>query len=135
MIIPSPRSKKRARIEIIPLIDIMFFLLATFMMVSLTLIHNRGLPVRLPGSAAGTPQSHEESVTLTLQADGIIFFNKAQVALPELEGRLQQLYQADPQTKIFINGDTAASFGGAVKLLDTVRAAGFTRIAIETTKE
>jgi biopolymer transport protein ExbD len=54
-IIPSPRGQKRARIEIIPLIDIMFFLLATFVMVSLSMVKNQGIPVRLPSAATGQP--------------------------------------------------------------------------------
>lgn len=55
--IPSPRSNKRARIEIIPLIDIIFFLLATFVMVSLSMVQNRGIPVTLPAAATGAPQA------------------------------------------------------------------------------
>ena len=53
--IPSPRSTRRARIEIIPLIDIIFFLLATFVMVSLSMIQNRGIPVQLPAATTGVP--------------------------------------------------------------------------------
>ncbi len=54
--IPSPRSKKRARIEIIPLIDIIFFLLATFVMVSLSMVKNKAIPVNLPPASTGAPQ-------------------------------------------------------------------------------
>ena len=55
--LPSPRGKTRPRLEIIPFIDIMFFLLATFMMVSLSMIKNEGLPVKLPQAATATPQN------------------------------------------------------------------------------
>ncbi len=57
MNIPSPRPQKRARIEIIPLIDVIFFLLATFMMVSLSMVKNKGISVNLPVAAASQPQN------------------------------------------------------------------------------
>ena len=66
--IPSPRSKRRARIEIIPLIDIMFFLLATFVMVSLSMVKSKGVPVHLPGAASGETQNREEFTSITVTA-------------------------------------------------------------------
>lgn len=74
--IPSPRSNKRARIEIIPLIDIIFFLLATFVMVSLSMVKNRAIPVHLPVAASGSAQDRSEFAAITITANGDVFFNK-----------------------------------------------------------
>jgi biopolymer transport protein ExbD len=130
--IPSPRSKKRARIEIIPLIDIIFFLLATFVMVSLSMVKNLGIAVQLPAAATGTPQPREDAAVITINAAGELFFNKQPVNESELEAALRQLHASDPDARVFINGDKKAEFGVAIAVLDQVRKLGVTRVAIET---
>jgi biopolymer transport protein ExbD len=130
--IPSPRSKKRARIEIIPLIDIIFFLLATFVMVSLSMVKNLGLAVQLPAAATGAPQPREDAAVITIDAAGALSFNKQPVSEPELETALTQLQAGNPEAKVFINGDKKAEFGIAIAVLDQVRKLGITKVAIET---
>jgi len=76
MIIPSPRSRKRPRIEIIPLIDVIFFLLATFMMVSLSMVKNNGIKVNLPAASTSTTQDHHNETTISVTKDGGLFFDK-----------------------------------------------------------
>jgi biopolymer transport protein ExbD len=130
--IPSPRSKRRARIEIIPLIDIIFFLLATFVMVSLSMIQNRGIPVRLPAAATGAPQAHEDSLTLSIDEAGDVYLERERVDDGKLAAALAQLAAADPEASVFVNGDARAQLGRAIAVLDAVRRAGITRVAIET---
>jgi biopolymer transport protein ExbD len=132
MNIPSLRSRKRARIEIIPLIDVIFFLLATFMMVSLSMVKNNGIKVNLPAASTSAPQELNDRTTISVTKDGDLFFNKEQMQLDQLPARLQQLKveQADP--KVFINGDEKAFFGAAVEVLDDLRQAGITKVAIDT---
>ncbi len=130
--IPSPRSKKRARIEIIPLIDIIFFLLATFVMVSLAMVKNRAIPVNLPAAATGAQQDRQESAAITITAAGEVFFNKRPVSAEQLEAALAALLAANPDPKVFISGDTKAEFGKAIAVLDQVRRLGIAKIAIET---
>lgn len=130
--IPSPCGKRRARIEIIPLIDIVFFLLATFVMVSLSMVKNQGISLNLPGAATGAPQEHQESNTISITADGDIFLNKEQIDATGLEPALRQLQAKDSDPKIFINGDTKAEFGKAIAVLDTVRKLGIKKVAIQT---
>ncbi len=72
----SPIPHKKARIEIIPLIDIMFFLLASFMMVSLSQVHMKGMKVNLPTGISGQTQSKREYVSLSVDKDGQIYFDK-----------------------------------------------------------
>ena len=130
--IPSPRSKVRPRIEIIPLIDIIFFLLATFVMVSLSMVKNRGIAVNLPAAATSAPQSREDAVTISIKDTGETFFNKQPVDAAQLEAALKQLLAQNPDPHVFINGDTKAEFGKAIAVLDEVRKLGITKVSIET---
>jgi len=130
--IPSPRSKRRVRIEIIPLIDIIFFLLATFVMVSLSMVKNRGIPVHLPSASTGTPLVQGDVATISIDAGGSLFYNKQPVTKVQLGDDLQQLLAGDADPRVFINGDARAQFGVAIAVLDQVRGLGITRVAIET---
>jgi len=130
--IASPRGKKRARIEIIPLIDIVFFLLATFVMVSLSMVKNQGIPVHLPHASTGAPQERNEATTLSISADDTIYFNKQVVDASGLETALRQLLARDNDPRVFISGDAKAEFGTAISVLNTVRKLGITKVAIQT---
>jgi biopolymer transport protein ExbD len=132
MIIPSPRANKRARIEIIPLIDVIFFLLATFMIVSLSMIKSKGIPVNLPAASTSAPQNQPADTVITVAKDGTLYFNKEAITQAELPARLQQLKQQQPDPKVYVNGDEQALFGAAVAVLDDLRQAGITKIAVET---
>lgn len=132
MNIPSPRGQKRARIEIIPLIDIVFFLLATFVMVSLSMVKNQGVQVNLPVAATGGPQERQESTTISVTAAGEYFFNKESIEFEQLVARLKSLKEQQPDPKIFINGDEKAEFGRAIAVLDEARKLGITKVAIQT---
>src|SRR6186713_1443107 len=97
----------RARIEIIPLIDIIFFLLATFIMVSLSMTKNQGVQVALPtaGSAAslGDQQEMDKAVTLSVNSKGEVFYNKDKITLAQLPMRLQTLKSTSKDPKVVIN--------------------------------
>ncbi len=135
MKIPSPSHRKRARIEIIPLIDIVFFLLATFVMVSLSMIKNQGIAVNLPSAATSTAQERKVFTTLTVTEEGFLYLDKEKIPLSDLAGRLKQLKASDPELKVFIHGDEKANFGSAVKVLDEVRKQGITKVALQTGQE
>jgi biopolymer transport protein ExbD len=130
--IPSPRPTRKARIEIIPLIDIIFFLLATFVMVSLSMVKNEGIGVNLPVAATSTPQDREEYTAITVTEAGDFYFNKEPVNLEELVTRLKALKAADADPRVFINGDQKAEFGKAIAVLDEVRKLGIAKVSIET---
>lgn len=132
MQIPSPRANKKARIEIIPLIDIIFFLLATFVMVSLSMVKNQGITVNLPVAATGAAQDNRDFTVITVTRDGELFFNKEKATPELLKTRFRQVQREQTDPKVFINGDENASFGLAVAVLDEVRRLGITKVAIET---
>jgi biopolymer transport protein ExbD len=132
MIVPPLRVRRRARIEIIPLIDVIFFLLATFMMVSLSMIQNRGVPVRLPASATAASLERGAAATISLRAAGEIYFDGEPVDLPGLGARLDALKASAPDPQVFVGGDEGAPLGRLVAVLDEVRARGIAQVALET---
>jgi biopolymer transport protein ExbD len=126
-------GKKKARIEIIPLIDVIFFLLATFVLFTLALNKSEGLAgVMLPQSETGEPRDVAGSATITVTAEGTIGWNKDPVTLEEFLVRLKTFKTSNPEGKIIINGDDNARFDQAVYVFDEVRKAGFQRVLIET---
>jgi biopolymer transport protein ExbD len=132
MKIPSPRAKAKARIEIIPLIDIIFFLLATFVMVSLSMIKNKGIPINLPVASTGAPQERKDYVSISVTEAGEFLFNKEPVDKAQLTARLTELKAVSPDQRVFINGDAKADFENIVSVLDEARKLGITKVAIET---
>jgi biopolymer transport protein ExbD len=132
MNIPSPRGSKRARIEIIPLIDIIFFLLATFVMVSMSMIKNQGISVNLPVASTSGAQDRKDYSAITVTAAGEYFFDKDAATLEEVTERLKVLKATQADPRVFINGDEKAEFGKAIAVLDAARKLGISKVAIET---
>jgi biopolymer transport protein ExbD len=131
MRVSSPISHHKARIEIIPLIDIMFFLLASFMMVSLSQVHVKGIKLNLPTGLSGQTQSRREYVALSVDKDGEIYYDKVKVEPNEVYQRLLNVHRVSPSAKIFIRGDRDAYHGDILRLIEQVRSAGFYKIAFE----
>ena len=133
------RGKKGARIDIIPLIDIIFFLLATFIMVSLSMSKNQGVQVSLPGASSaqslGDNQEMEKAVTLSVNEKGEIFFNKDKILATQLPLRLQTYKLTAKDPKVIINSDGAADFKFVVAVLDEVRKIGIAKVGINTDKK
>ena len=135
MRVASPIPHKKARIEIIPLIDVMFFLLASFMMVSLSQVHMKGIKVNLPTGVSGETQSKKNYISVSVDKDGHYFFDKQEVSWDQMLPRLQKVYQEDPEAKVFLRGDRDTVHGNVIHLLDILRAAGFYKIAFEIKSE
>ena len=135
MTVRSPLPRKRARIEIIPLIDIMFFLLASFMMVSLSQVTMKGMKVNLPTGQSGTTQNKKDYVALSVDRDGYYYWDKQRIALEEILPKLRQVYMSSPDAKIFIRADKETLHGNVTRMLDEIRSSGFTKISFEIKSE
>ncbi len=124
-------AKKKDRIEIIPMIDTMFFLLVFFMIATLSMTLQRGMPVNLPEAESSTDKVQEE-VSLSITKEGTIFFNKEPIALGELERRLTDTRQRDPDPSVIINADESVQHGLVIQVMDKVRISGIHNMAIAT---
>jgi biopolymer transport protein ExbD len=127
----SPVPIKRARIEIIPLIDIMFFLLASFMLVSLTMINMKGIDVNLPTATSAQPNDKPDFTMVSVDSIGDIYFEKEKVDKDDVLPRLQKMYEANHDVRIFIRADKDATYENIVFVLDKVRTAGIQKVGLE----
>jgi biopolymer transport protein ExbD len=129
----SPLPHKKARIEIIPLIDIMFFLLASFMMVSLSQTHMKGIRVNLPSanSPPPPPDQIKDYVSVRVDAGGVIYFDNVMVSSDMVSARLQELHKAKPDVKISISADKLSLHGDVIGLLDKARSEGIEKIGYQ----
>jgi biopolymer transport protein ExbD len=131
MILGSPVPKKRARIEIIPLIDIMFFLLASFMMVSLSQTHMKGIRVNLPAAIAPPPSQVKDYVSIKVREGNVVTFDNQVVSDDQVLPHLYELHRANPDIKISISADLMAMHGDVIAVLDKVRSAGITKVGYQ----
>src|SRR6266849_896520 len=136
MNVTSPIPKKKARIEIIPLIDIMFFLLASFMMVSLSQVHMKGMKVNLPTGQSGETQSKRDYISVSVDSNGNAFFDKEEMKnYDQLTDILKKVYQENPEAKVFVRGDADTVHGNIIRVLDILRSVGFYKVAFEIKSE
>src|SRR6059058_5607547 len=114
MRLSSPVPHKRARIEIIPLIDIMFFLLASFMMVSLSQTHMKGIQVNLPANTSVPPTEKKDFVSIKVAAGQVYYIDNQPVTDDELRPRLYRLHEANPDIKVSISAEMMAMHGDVI---------------------
>lgn len=120
-----------AKIEIIPLIDIMFFLLASFMLVSLSMVNMKSVKVNLPTATAATADTSKDLTNISVDKTGAIFLDQKPIGLNELAGTLSTQFKANPQLRVFISGDQDARHGDVIKVLDVARSTGIEKVAFE----
>ena len=132
MKVMSPIPKKHARIEIIPLIDIMFFLLASFMMVSLSQTHMKGIRVNLP--APGLTQQQplvKDYIAIKVSAGNTVYFDNTMVPEGEVLPKLYQLHQGNPDIKVSLSAEEQALHGDVIAVLDHIRSVGIKKIGYQ----
>jgi biopolymer transport protein ExbD len=130
MKIHSPIPRRRTRLEIIPLIDIMFFLLASFMMVSLQMQKVRALNASLPTATLARSTTKPDIIKLTVDRSDQVSVDHQHVSLPELQKLLADRQKANTNLPVYVTGTRDATHGSVVYLLDFVKRAGIQRVAI-----
>ena len=123
------RHFKKARIEIIPMIDTIFFLLVFFMISTLSMARYSGLPVNLPKAATGQQQP-SESAAITIAPDGKISIDKQEVPRENVRSIIRQRLSAKPDLLVLINADEHVEHGLVVEIMDAARQAGVAKMAI-----
>ena len=132
MKIPSPIPKRRSRIVIIPLIDIMFFLLASFMMVALEMSKTENIKVNLPPATEAKQDYRPDMVNIAVDKSGEIWLEKKQITLADLASFLKNRFQTNPDVPVYISGDRDTLHGDMVKVYQVVRATGIQKISFMT---
>jgi len=126
-------GKKKARIEIVPLIDVIFFLLATFVLFTLSLNKLSNLPVQLPvAGVGGQVDQSDTTVTLQLSEEDNCYWNKELIGITEVPARLQNYKANTANPRVMIAGDINARYGSTIHVLDEVKRVGITQVSIET---
>lgn len=123
------RSVKRVRIEIIPMIDVIFFLLVFFMVTSLAMTRINSIKVVLP-KTSGAPENQKQNIILTIKKDGSMLVNKTPVTLDSLGSRLAYEMQADPEGVVVVNADEDAGYGVVVESMAKAKEAGVRKFAL-----
>ena len=127
------RAYRRGRIEIIPMIDVMFFLLVTFMLASLSMQTLNSISVNLPQGDAPNLE-HKEPVTLTITRDSKIFLDKTPTTLSTLAFALKGML-AGHDPGVVVNADSAAAEGTVVQAMLQARRAGVNHFLIAVKRE
>jgi len=121
---------KRARIEILPLIDIVFLLLVFFIYAMLSMAVHRGLPVLLPTSSTAKIDKHL-ILSVTVKDGGELYVDKEKTSLEDLEKVLKSKAGNRKETGVLLFADRSVSFQELFKVLDQIRMAGLTRISLQ----
>ena len=129
MKIRSPLARKRTRLEIIPLIDIMFFLLASFMMVSLQMQKVRTLKASLPTAALATSAKKPDMIKLKVDPYGQVSIDNKSMSFPDLSRLLTERLRANTNVPVYLSGSRNTAHGQMVYVFDFVKRAGVQRVA------
>ena len=132
MKLSSPIPKRRSRIVIIPLIDIMFFLLASFMMVSLEMSRSANLQINLPEATQAQRDYRPDRINIAVDKAGDVWLERGKISLPELGLVLSNRFRANTNLPVYISGDRDARHGDMVGVYDAVRRAGVQKVAFMT---
>jgi biopolymer transport protein ExbD len=125
-------GRRKANIQIIPLIDIMFFLLASFMLVSLSMATTKSVKVSLPTAQTGSPDNHPNTLAISVDITGGVYLDKRPIGRNELQAELAKIHAANAATRVIITGDVDVRYGIVIAVLDRVRGAGIENVAFQT---
>src|ERR1051326_5025225 len=129
MKIGSPIAHHKARIEIIPLIDIMFFLLASFMLASLSMIRLQSIKMDLPTATVAKRDFKPDIVNIGVDKLGNVYIEKKEVSLVELQSYLSNKFRVNTNIPVYISGDKEAKHGMIIGVLDLVRREGIQKVS------
>jgi biopolymer transport protein ExbD len=119
-----------SEINITPLVDVMLVLLVTFIVTAPLL--NNAVHVNLPKTEATSPPDQKKAVTVSVDADGKVFFDKREVPAPLVEPQLQALRSNDPNVAVTLQADQGVAYGAVAKVMASIERAGITKMSVLT---
>ena len=131
---PINETEDTFEINILPMIDVIFSILAFFIISSLFLTRSQGLPVDLPSAQTAEPEQSVQ-LNITIEADGKMFLDRQPIELNELKGALTEKIAPDSESLVIINADEKVEHGAVVKVMDRLRQVPGARMAIAAERE
>ena len=129
----SMKVQEEPKLMIIPMIDIIFFLLVFFMISTMTMVQQNTFKVGLP-QASSAQLDMNQHVNITVMADGNIAFNKESLDKEQLIRRVQIELQRNPDLQVILNGDTDVNYGFVIETFDALKQAGVKKLSIAVEK-
>ena len=126
------REKTQPLVMIIPMIDIMLFLLVFFMISTIYMVQTNTLPVSLPTAATATQETRPNIVPITVMESGDVLFDKDSVPNQQLAEKVHKALESDKDTIFVLRGDKAARYESVVAVLDLLKKSGAHRVSIAT---
>jgi biopolymer transport protein ExbD len=131
---PINEPEENFEINIVPMIDVIFAILAFFMVSSLSLTRSQGLPVNLPSAQTAEPKQTAQ-INLTIKTDGNMFLDRQPIELAQLKGALTDKIKPNSESLVIINADQKVEHGQVVKVMDRLRQVPGATMAIAATQE
>lgn len=129
------RIATQPKVMIIPMIDIMLFLLVFFMVSTVYMVNLNVLPVNLPTAAAAERETKPNLISITVTEEGIVLYDKEQVPTNNLPGRIQESLTADTETVFVLRGDRKTSYEDIAEVLDVLKQSGARHVSIATERK
>ena len=133
MKIPRNKKTRNPRIEIIPMIDVMFFLLATMLMASLSLQKLNGIKVDLTQGSGEVVNDLDKLITINISHDNLVYINKDLVAINNIANYLKK-FSSEEISNIIISADSSANHGTVTMAMSNAKIAGAKKFSIITKK-
>jgi biopolymer transport protein ExbD len=122
-------------INVVPLIDVLFAILTFFVLASIFLTRQQGLPLDLPKATTAESKQMSQQVTLSVNKDGKYFLNKNFVELKDIGQQVKAQLDADPNRLVVVAGDKKVEYRYVISLLDELRKVNATKFALATDSE
>ncbi|MEW6497401.1 MAG: biopolymer transporter ExbD [Cyanobacteriota bacterium] len=126
--------EKSGEINIVPMIDVIFSILAFFIISSLYLTRSEGLPVNLPGATTAKSQPSTK-ITVTIQPDGELALNRKPIELDALEQAVRSLVETNSEPLVIVNADEKVDHGQVVSVMDRLRKVKGAKLAIAAQRQ
>jgi biopolymer transport protein TolR len=124
------RARPVSEINVTPMVDVMLVLLVIFMVTAPLL--TTGVPVDLPQAQANSIRDPDEPMTVSINAQGSVFLQEAEIDLAGLVPRLRAIAGTNPDLRIFVRGDRTVDYGRVMEVMGTINAGGFNKVALIT---
>ena len=131
MRINSLQTDEKPVLMIIPMIDIIFFLLVFFMMSMLTMVTQKTIALNLPKTTVAKVDT-TKTVPVSVTKDGQIYVEQDPVTLEELSSRLASMKNSDEKLTVVLRGDTDVNYGAVVSVMEVIRLSGIERVSMAT---